>query len=129
MDICDFVIANPTSPIALADCDGGGINNLTECQNGEDPLDPSDDCQAALDSGMDICDFVIANPTSPLAVADCDGGGINNITECQNGEDPLDPSDDCQAAIDDGMDICAFVIANPTSPIALADCDGGGIII
>ena len=82
MDICDFVIANPTSPLALADCDGGGINNLTECQNGEDPLDAADDCQAALDSGMDICTFILANPTSPIALADCDRGGIINAIEC-----------------------------------------------
>jgi len=36
--------ANPTSAIALADCDSGGVNNATECENGADPLDPSDDC-------------------------------------------------------------------------------------
>ena len=122
-----YVLANPSSPMALADCDGGGINNLTECQSGENPLDPSDDCQSAMDESVDICAYVLANPTSPMALADCDGGGISNLIECQNGENPFDPSDDCQAALDSGTDICAFVLANPTSPMALADCDGGGI--
>ena len=126
-DICPFVLANPTSPLALADCDGGGISNLIECQNGEDPLDPIDDCASALAVGADICAFILANPTSPLALADCDGGGISNLIECQNGEDPLDPSDDCQAAIDSGVDVCAFILANPNSIFAQADCDGGGI--
>ena len=126
-DICAFVLANPTSPMALADCDGGGISNLIECQNGENPLDPSDDCQAALDSGTDICAFVLANPTSPMALADCDGGGISNLIECQNGGDPLNPVDDCTSALGSNTDICAFVLANPTSAIALADCDNGGV--
>ena len=127
MDICAFVLANPLSPLATADCDGGGISNLIECQNGDDPFDPSDDCSAAVASGIDICAFVLANPLSPLATADCDGGGISNLVECQNGDNPFDPSDDCSAAIASGMDICAFVLANPTSPLATADCDGGGI--
>ena len=118
-DICAFVIANPTSPLALADCDGGGISNLIECQNGEDPFDPSDDCQAALDSGMDICAFVLANPASTFAQADCDGGGISNLVECQNGGNPLNPMDDCASAIADGADICSLILANPTSPLAL----------
>ena len=126
-DICVFVLANPTSPLALADCDGGGIDNLTECQTGDNPFDPTDDCNSAMISGADVCAIILANPTSPLALADCDGGGVSNILECMSGEDPLDPSDDCTSAEDNGIDICAFVLANPTSPMALADCDGGGI--
>ena len=127
VDICVFVISNPTSSLALADCDGGGINNLTECLTGEDPFDPSDDCQSAIDGMVDICPFVLANPTSPLALADCDGGGISNVVECMSGEDPLDPVDDCMAAISGMVDICAIVLADPTSPLATLDCDGGGV--
>ena len=124
---CDFVLANPTSALALADCDGGGISNLIECQNGRNPLVAGDDCQAALASGMNICTFILANPTSPLALADCDGGGISNITECIAGANPLNPSDDCQAAIDANVDLCAILAANPNNALATADCDGGGI--
>ena len=127
IDICQYIIDNPTSTVGTLDCDGGGIDNATECANGEDPLDPADDCQAAEDAGVDICVYVITNPTSPMALADCDGGGINNLTECLTGEDPFDPSDDCTSAMTADLDICAFVLANPTSPMALADCDGGGI--
>ena len=127
VDICAIIIANPTIPLATADCDGGGIDNLTECNAGNDPFDPADDCDSAEDQMVDICDYVLANPTSPLALADCDGGGVNNLTECTSGEDPFDPADDCMAAMEAGLDICAFILANPTSPIALADCDGGGI--
>ena len=98
---CTYVIANPMSAIALADCDGGGINNLIECQSGEDPFDSSDDCQAAVDEGVDICFLLdpdgdgLYDASHPLASLDCDGGGIANITECQSGEDTLDPTDDC----------------------------------
>ena len=127
VDICAILAADPDNPIGLLDCDGGGVDNATECANGGDPSDPGDDCQIGAAAGVDICAFVLANPTSPMALADCDGGGISNLIECQNGDDPFDPSDDCNAAAASGTDICAFVLANPTSPLALADCDGGGI--
>ena len=92
---------------------------MIECQNGDDPFDPSDDCNAAAASGTDICAFVIANPTSPLALADCDGGGIDNLTECQNGDDPFDPIDDnmsCADAAVNGVDICACLLYTSPSP-------------
>ncbi len=41
-----------------------------------------------------FCNYVIANPMSPLASDDCDNGGIDNITECTNGGDPNDSCDD-----------------------------------
>ena len=100
IDICDYITANPFSAVATADCDGGGVDNATECANGGDPNDPSDDCSAAAAAGTDICAFVLANPTSPLALADCDGGGIDNLTECQNGDDPFDPIDDNMSCAD-----------------------------
>ena len=83
MSLCDYVLANPTSPLATADCDGGGEDNLTECQNGGDPLDPVDDnCDSFAASGIDLCVYLALNPGSPLATLDCDGGGVNNFTEC-----------------------------------------------
>ena len=41
-----------------------------------------------------LCALINNDPTHPLAVADCDGGGIDNITECMNGTDPANSSDD-----------------------------------
>lgn len=45
--ICEYIIANPNTDIAQADCDNGGISNLIECQAGQDPINPSDDCPTA----------------------------------------------------------------------------------
>jgi len=128
VDICATLLADPTSDLATLDCDGGGIDNATECASGQDPSDPGDDCQTAIDEGLDLCAIIGADPSHPLATADCDGGGIDNLTECNSGEDPLDPSDDCTSAEDEGVDICALIAADPTSPMATQDCDGGGII-
>ena len=89
--ICAAILANPASPLATLDCDGGGVDNATECDNGGDPLDPCDDPGLA---GTDICTELLANPASPLATLDCDGGGVDNATECDNGSDPLNPDDD-----------------------------------
>jgi len=59
-----------------------------------------DSCQDAIDGGFDICAILAANPTSPLATLDCDGGGIDNETECANGTNPLDnPADDCDLGV------------------------------
>jgi len=93
-DICLYIIDNPNSAIAQDDCDGGGISNLIECQTGEDPSDPADDCMAIMNAGIDICTFLDANPNSPFGAQDCDNGGANNITECNANQDPKDPSDD-----------------------------------
>ncbi|MBK7226319.1 MAG: hypothetical protein IPH96_13280 [Saprospiraceae bacterium] len=89
--ICAYVTANPTSPLALADCDNGGISNIIECQNGGDPLNPSDDCNVINSGVVDICDTLAVNPTSPLANVDCDGDGQTNTVECTNNTDPGDP--------------------------------------
>lgn len=125
--ICQIIGYNPTHPLAVEDCDGGGIDNYTECSNGGDPSDPVDDCQVAMTAETDICALIQADPANPIANLDCDGGGVDNATECVNGEDPLDPEDDCQAAIDAGVNICIIISNNPNSPIAMQDCDGGGV--
>lgn len=41
-----------------------------------------------------LCDIILADPTHYLAELDCDGGGIPNLQECQNGFNPEDPIDD-----------------------------------
>ncbi len=92
--ICDYIIANPASAIAQDDCDNGGISNLIECENGEDPNDPADDCMALMDAGIDVCTFLAANPGSPFGAQDCDNGGVNNLTECLAGQNPKNPADD-----------------------------------
>lgn len=127
IDICAIINADPNSSLATKDCDGGGIDNSTECASGPDPTDPDDDCEAAIQSAIDICAIINANPNSPLATQDCDEGGIDNASECDEGSDPADPEDDCDAAIALSADICAIITANPNIPMATQDCDEGGI--
>ncbi len=127
VDICAILTADPDNPLATADCDMGGVDNQTECDNGGDPSDPSDDCDIAILPGVDICAILTADPNNPLATADCDMGGVDNQTECDNGGDPADPSDDCDIAILPGVDICAILTADPDNPLATADCDMGGV--
>ena len=52
-----------------------------------------------------LCDLINNDPTHPLATADCDQGGIDNITECMNGNDPTDPSDDAGPTFDFDFDM------------------------
>ncbi len=127
LDICVVLAGNPNSPLATLDCDGGGVSNQTECDNGEDPSDPEDDCQAAIDANLNICGIIANNPDHPLAMLDCDNGGVPNMIECQSGEDPTDPADDCQAAIDSGTNICVLINYDATHPLATLDCDNGGV--
>jgi|GEM_PF-767588 len=127
-NFCLFIFAYPDNPLATADCDNGGVSNIQECQSGEDPFDPADDCKAAIDEGLSICFMIGGNPAHPLATKDCDNGGVDNLTECTNGGDPADPADDCQMAIDANIDICAMIGGDPSHPWASLDCDNGGII-
>jgi len=127
MDICAVILANPASPLATLDCDNGGVDNQTECANGENPFDPTDDCQAAIDGNVNICQLINYDPNHPLASLDCDQGGIDNYTECQSGQDPSDPVDDCETVIDQNIDICLLIINNPNHPLASLDCDNGGV--
>jgi len=140
-NLCSFIEMNPTHPLAALDCDGGGVDNATECAAGDDPYDAGDDydCDNIADAPGGACAYILANPTLPIAMADCDGGGIDNLTECMFGTNPLpvvdgddsggDPAaaDDCFAAAEADLDICAIIFADPTGALAMADCDGGGI--
>lgn len=42
-----------------------------------------------------LCERLMADPSHPLAIQDCDGGGQNNLIECNAGQNPENPSDDC----------------------------------
>lgn len=127
IDICAVLTADPSHPLATLDCDEGGVNNLIECNNGGDPLEPSDDCAIAEATSMDICAQITNNPDSPLATLDCDNGGVTNEVECSTGEDPFDPADDCQSALDAELNICELINYDASHPLATLDCDNGGI--
>jgi len=59
--LCEFLTANPTDPIGSEDCDGGGIDNLTECQNSLDPEDPDDDCIVPVGAEIGVYSLSIQN--------------------------------------------------------------------
>jgi len=83
-----------------------------------------------------LCDKINNDASHPLASLDCDGGGIDNITECQNGGDPTDPSDDTGPSCDFDFDMsytfnevgtCRFYVTlncdDTTCPITSWDYD------
>jgi len=107
--ICAAIDAGATA-LGEADCDEGGVDNATECADGKDPTDPSDDgftCETIPAEEFNICVYLEANPNDPLATLDCDGGGVDNATECTAGDDPTDPNDDynCENIPAEGFDI------------------------
>ncbi len=85
-------------------------------------------CDYILDSTLDLCADIASN--AALGDLDCDLGGIPNDLECSGGTDPLasndDPPLDCNLVIAGGMDLCAILAEDPSSPLATEDCDGGG---
>ena len=92
--LCEILNADPTHPLATADCDKGGIDNITECLNGGDPTDPIDDtgpsCNFNFDMSMEfnnagICRFYITlncdDTNCPITSWDYDiSAGIVSIT-------------------------------------------------
>ncbi len=128
LDICAMINGDPNHPLANQDCDNGGVINIIECNSGEDPTDPADDCQAAIDEMIDICLLIGFDPTHPMSTLDCDNGGIDNFTECANGNDPTDPIDDCDVVIDEQIDVCSILTNDPNNPLGTQDCDGDGVI-
>jgi len=103
----------------------------TECAAGDDPSDPNDDynCENIPAEGFDICDYITNNPDSDLATLDCDGGGVTNASECENGGDPLDDTDECIALNALGTDICAVLTLNPDSPIGALDRQNAQLVM
>ncbi|MEW2921615.1 gliding motility-associated C-terminal domain-containing protein, partial [Muricauda sp. ANG21] len=89
------------------DCDGDGVTNEDEKEDGTDPLDP--------------CDYNPDSITLPQSgdylEADCDGDGVTNEDEIEDGTDPNDP--------------CDFVLGSqtldPSSTWNGEDCDGDGV--
>ena len=57
------------------------------------------DCMAMVNQGIDICSLLVAHPVHPIGVEDCDMGGIDNTTECDNGRNPNDDCDDMPPTI------------------------------
>jgi len=124
IDICAILAADPNSPLGMFDCDGGGIDNATECENGGDPDDPNDECQSIIDGELDICAILAADPNNPIGALDCDEDGFTNAEECNSGSDP---NNGCDFPDNGGsIDICAILAENPDSPLAALDCDGDG---
>ncbi|MCF6307217.1 MAG: YncE family protein [Flavobacteriaceae bacterium] len=62
---------------------------LTSCSSDDDVVTlPT--CEDVIDGTVDICVLLTENPDNSLGLEDCDGDGINNLTECENGTDPTD---------------------------------------
>jgi len=127
LDICAILSTDPSHPLANLDCDEGGVNNITECLFNTDPSESSDDCTAALAANLSICQLINNDPDHPLADQDCDNGGIPNLIECQNFGDPADAADECSVAMASQLNICKFIYYEVSHPMALLDCDQGGV--
>jgi uncharacterized repeat protein (TIGR01451 family)/gliding motility-associated-like protein len=134
---------------SAADCDGDGVDNVTEDTNGTDPYNTDTDGDGVADDidtdPLDPCDpFQSAGYTgydasnSIWSVADCDGDNINNGTEVINGTDPYNTDTDGDGIPDnldtDALDPCSpaqdagYTGYDATNAIWLAaDCDGDGI--
>ncbi|MEC3966016.1 hypothetical protein VM932_11070, partial [Muricauda sp. SYSU M86414] len=108
---CDFVLehqdCSPSEEWKKADCDGDGVANEDEKEDGTDPFDP--------------CDYnpesVSLTQTGDYLEADCDGDGVTNGDEKEDDTDPQDP--------------CDFVLDSQTVDPDLtwnsSDCDGDGV--
>ena len=84
-----------TADVAGTNTDLDTSNN-TDDSDSVDVVEPT--CDDFIGDKEGLCAYVTANPTSPLALADCDEGGVSNIEECENGGDPYDPEDDVVVA-------------------------------
>ncbi|MBK7226328.1 MAG: hypothetical protein IPH96_13325 [Saprospiraceae bacterium] len=73
---------------------------------------------------VNICDTLLINPNNPLASVDCDGDGMTNLEECLKSTLPGDP---CECDVHTSR-IMYLRLSSSTSPLALEDCDKGGII-
>ena len=68
LTLCEILAADPTHPLASQDCDGGGEDNLSECMDGNNPEDPSDDCVVQI-IVKDV-DFAVWARTGALSTLD-----------------------------------------------------------
>ena len=106
-DICELLAGDPTNPLGQEDCDGDGVINITECEEGTDPSDP--------------CDYIAADqtvdPSQEWNGLDCDGDGVTNGDELEDGTDPLDPCD---------LEVSSQTLP-PSEEWNGLDCDGDGV--
>jgi gliding motility-associated-like protein len=107
------VIVGDCLTIPTLDCDGDGIDNQTELDNGSDPSDPCDP-----DAGA-------------VALSDCDNDGLNANEEALAGTDPANPDTDGDGFPDgdevtNGSDPTNACDPNATA-ILTSDCDNDGL--
>lgn len=55
------------------------------------------DCAFLIANDIDICQYLLDNPGTPVGALDCDLGGVSNAVECAAGGDPVNGADDCDA--------------------------------
>ncbi|AEH01005.1 gliding motility-associated C-terminal domain-containing protein [Lacinutrix sp. 5H-3-7-4] len=116
-DITMVDLNDTTSDWYLADCDGDGVINGTEVDPdgdgivGPNDTDPNDPC----DYDGSIQD--INNTSTTWLGIDCDGDGVSNGTEINDGTDPLDTCSYLESSQD---------ISIVTAEWEDADCDGDG---
>lgn len=93
----DVDLRNHITDITVTDC-AGQPDNTTGATCAEAfvslPCDPVETCEDAENHPLDVCEIIAQDPASPLATEDCDGGGVDNATECAQGFDPTEGSDD-----------------------------------
>ncbi len=129
------IVVGDCLTIPTADCDGDGIDNQTEIDNGSDPSDPCDPDAGAVtlsdcdNDGLNSAEELLAgtDPANP----DTDGDGFPDGDEVTNGSDPTDPCDPSAIAIlttdcdNDGLTADDEILlgTDPANP----DTDGDGI--
>jgi len=73
----------PSAGWNSADCDGDGVTNEDEINDGTDPNDPC---------SLDVASQTVT-PDASWSASDCDGDGVSNGDELANGNNPFDPCD------------------------------------
>ncbi|MCL6266326.1 T9SS type A sorting domain-containing protein [Flagellimonas myxillae] len=103
-DTCDFLWNNqkaiPDDDWMVMDCDLDGLANIAEYNNGMNPVDADTDGDgvddlADIENPLDPClpiqpeNYTGYNANNPIwAAADCDGDGVLNGEEFENGSNP-----------------------------------------
>jgi gliding motility-associated-like protein len=109
-DVANCVSAPLTVTIiddSLLDCDGDGVTNGDEEEDGTDPNDP---CSYEIGS-------ITLTPGGDWNDEDCDGDGVTNEDEVTDGTDPNDP---CSYEV-------GSITLTPGGDWNEEDCDGDGV--
>ena len=133
------IVANADSAWGLLDCDGDGLTNDEEVNEGTDPNnadtdgDGINDGQEVNTDNTDPIDDCESNGGTPLGTSDCDGDGLTNDEEVNEGTDPNNADTDGDG-INDGQEVntdntnplddCE---SNGGTPLGTSDCDGDGV--